>query len=193
MLALSIISFLWGPWLIDVLHFLMVCLKQSWRKSVLNIRWKDWCWSWNSNTLATWWEGLTHWKRSWCWERLKTGEGNDRGWDGWMASLTQWTWVWASSWSWWWTGRPGMLQLMGSQRVRDDWATELKCHTSAWIGHRHMHAPSLWNLPPFSHQSPASAPRYHLVLRHWVNWQKVWRCLAKQCSATIFSSSFWIF
>ena len=75
------------------------------RKSVLNIHWKDWCWSWNSNTLATWWEELTHRKRPWCWERLKVGgEGDDRGWDGWMASLTQWTWIWASSGSWWWTG-----------------------------------------------------------------------------------------
>ena len=59
-------------------------------------------------------------------ERLKVGgEGDDRGWDGWMASLTQWTWVWANSGSWWWTGRPGMLQSMGSQRVRQDWETEL--------------------------------------------------------------------
>jgi len=75
--------------------------------SVLNIHWKDWCWSWNSNTLATWCEELTHWKRPWCWERLKVGrEGDDRGWDGWMASPTQWTWVWVSSASWWWTGRP---------------------------------------------------------------------------------------
>ena len=54
----------------------------------------DWCWSWNSNTLATWCKELTHWKRPWCWERLKAeGEGDDRGWDGWMASLTRWTWV----------------------------------------------------------------------------------------------------
>ena len=88
--------------------------------------WKDWCWSWNSNTLATWCEELTHRKRSWCWEILKTGgEGNDRGWDGWMTSPTQWTWVWASSESWWWTGKPGVLQSMGSQRVRHDWTTEL--------------------------------------------------------------------
>ena len=66
----------------------------SWRKSVLNIHWKDGCWSWNSNTLATWWEELTHLKRPWCWERLKVGgEGDDRGWDGWMASLTRRTWV----------------------------------------------------------------------------------------------------
>ena len=66
------------------------------RKSVLNIHWKDWCWSWNSNTLATWCKELTNWKRPWCWERLKAGEGNDRGWDGWMASPTQWTWVWVN-------------------------------------------------------------------------------------------------
>ena len=80
------------------------------RKSVLNIHWKDWCWSWNSNTLATWCKELTHLKRPWCWERLKVGgAGDDRGWDGWMASLTQWTWVWVNSGSWWWTGRPGML------------------------------------------------------------------------------------
>ena len=88
------------------------------RKSVLNIHWKDWCWSWNSNTLATWCEELTHWNRPWCFQRLKAGgDGDDRGWDGWMASLTWWTWVWASSRSWWWTGKPGVLQSMGSQRV----------------------------------------------------------------------------
>ena len=62
----------------------------------------------------------------WCWERLKVGgEGDDRGWDGWMASPTQWTWVWVNSRSWWWTGRPGVLKSMGSQRVGHDWATEL--------------------------------------------------------------------
>ena len=95
---------------------------QSLKKSLLRVHWKDWCWSWNSNTLATWWEELTHWKRPWCWERLKVeGEGDDRGWDGWMASLTRWTWAWASSRSWWWTGKPRMLQSMGSQRVGHDW------------------------------------------------------------------------
>ena len=67
------------------------------RKSILNIYWKDWCWSWNSKTLATWCKELTHLERHWCWKRLKAGgEGDDRGWDGWMASLTQWTWVWAA-------------------------------------------------------------------------------------------------
>ena len=59
--------------------------------------WKDWCWSWCSNTLATWFKELTHWKRPWCWEGLRAKEVGDRGWDGWMASQTQWTWLWASS------------------------------------------------------------------------------------------------
>ena len=101
---------------------------QSWRKSVLNMHWRDWCWSWNSNwslQLVTWCEEPTHWKRPWCWEKLRAGgEGDDRGWDGWMASLIQWTWVWASSRRRWRTGKHGMLQSMGSQRVRHDLASE---------------------------------------------------------------------
>ena len=73
---------------------------------------------WNSNSLATWWEELTYLKRPWCWERLKSGrEGDNRGWDGWMASPTQGAWVWVNYRSWWWTGRPGVLWFMGSQRV----------------------------------------------------------------------------
>ena len=84
----------------------------------------QWCWSYN--TLANGYEEQTHWKILWCWERLRVGgEGDDRGWDGWMASPTQWTWVWVNSGSWWWTGRPGVLWFMGSQRVGHDWATEL--------------------------------------------------------------------
>ena len=83
--------------------------------------------------LATWGEELTHLKRPWCWERLKAGgEGDDRGWDGWMASLTQLTWVWVYSTSWWWTGRPGMLQSMGLQRVWHDWVTELNFPPKAY-------------------------------------------------------------
>ena len=83
-------------------------------------------WSWNSSTLATWCEDLTHLKRPWCWERLRAGgEGDDRGWDGWMASPTQWTWGWVGSGSWSWTGRPGVLRFMGSQSGGYDWATEL--------------------------------------------------------------------
>ena len=80
----------------------------------------------NSNTLATWCEELTHLKRPWCWEKLRAGgEGNDRGWDGWMASPTRWTWIWVNSGSWWWTGRPGVLRFMGLQRVGHEWVTEL--------------------------------------------------------------------
>ena len=87
------------------------------KESVLHIHWKDWCWSWNSNTLATWCEEVTYLKRLWCWERLKAGgEGDDRVWDGWMTSLTQWTWVWVNSGNLWWTGRPSMLRFMGSQK-----------------------------------------------------------------------------
>ena len=67
----------------------------NWTELIL---WKDWCWSWSSNTLATWCEELTHWKRPWCWERLRAwGERGWRGWDGWMASFIQWTWIWANS------------------------------------------------------------------------------------------------
>ena len=92
----------------------------------LSVHWKDWCWSWNPNTLAMWCKEPTHWKRPWCWEGLKAGgEGDNRGWDGWMASPTQRTWVWINSRSWWWTGRPGVLQFMGSQRVGHNWAAEL--------------------------------------------------------------------
>ena len=80
--------------------------------------------------LATCCEELTCLKRPWCWERLRAGgEGDDRGWDGWMASPTQWTWVWVDTGSWWWTGRPGVLQSMRLQRVGHDWVTELNLHT----------------------------------------------------------------
>jgi len=80
--------------------------------------WKDWCWSWNSNILATWWEELTHMKRPWCWERLKAGrEGNDRGWNGWMASQTQWTWVWM------------MMELMMD---REAWRAEVHGFARIW-------------------------------------------------------------
>ena len=87
-----------------------------------------------SNTSSTWCEELTHWKRSSCWERLKAGgEGDDRQWDGCMASLIQCTWVWVNSRSWWWTGTPGALPSMGSQRVGHNWATELN-----WINSQMM-------------------------------------------------------
>ena len=73
-------------------------------------------------------------KRPWYGKRWKVrGEGDNRGWDGWTASLTQWTWVWVDSGSWWWTGRPGVLRFMGSQRVGHDWATELNWTDSGWF------------------------------------------------------------
>ena len=87
------------------------------------------------------------------WGRLRAGgEGDKRGWDGWMASPTQWTWVWADSGRWWWTGKPGVLQSMGSQRVRHDWVTELNwtdslsgSHMQLWeLDHKESWAPKNW-------------------------------------------------
>ena len=117
---------------------------QSIRKEISpGCSWKDWCWSWNSNTLATWCKELTHWKKPWCLEGLGAGgEGDDRGWDGWMASPTRWTWVWVDSGSWWWTGRRGMLRFMGSQRVGHYWATELNWTKTSYPSRdqtRHTH------------------------------------------------------
>ena len=89
----------------------------------MNIHWKDWCWSSSSNTLASWCKEPTHWKRHWCWERLRArGEADNR--DGWTASLTQWTWVWVKSGRWWRTGKSGVLQSMELQNVRHNLATE---------------------------------------------------------------------
>ena len=103
--------------------------------------------------VATSCEELTHWKRPWCWECLEAGgEGDNRGWDGWVASLTWWTWVWVNSRTWWWKGRPGVLWFMESQRAGHGWATELnsterfvmisqkpskscKVLTEQWAGH----------------------------------------------------------
>ena len=112
-MVFPVIMYIWESWTIGRLNAKELMLsncgagKDSWeslglwdqtsqsqRKLTLNIHWKDWCWSWSCNTLATWCKQLNHWKRPWCWERLRArGEGCDRGWDGWMASLTQWTWV----------------------------------------------------------------------------------------------------
>ena len=139
--------------------------------------------------MATWWEELTHWKRPWSLERLKVGEGDDRGWDSWMPSSTWWTWIWASSGSWWWTGKPGMLQSMGLQRVRQDWATELNWtelrssipkNTSilinnlpfpqwrwAWIHYVEMSLAFIWAVckqtgnQPYLHQSSATFLSLH--------------------------------
>ena len=119
-----------GCWRIDA--FELWCwrrlLKVPWTARRLSILKEinpeySFCWGRNSNT---WCKELTHWKRPWSWERLKAGgEGDNRGWDGWMASLIWWTWVWVNSGSGWWTGRPGELQSMGLQRVGYNWVTEL--------------------------------------------------------------------
>ena len=95
---------------------------------------------------TTWCEELNRWKRPWFWERLKAGEGDVREWDGCIASSTRWTWVWVGSRSWWWTGKPGVLQSMRLQRVRQDWVTELNWtetyiilrsfKTTQWTWHR---------------------------------------------------------
>ena len=82
--------------------------------------------------MATWYKELTHWKRPWCWESLKAGEGDDRGWYGWMESLIQWTWVWASSRSWWWTAKPGAAAVHGVPKSR----TQLSDFTFTF----HLHA-----------------------------------------------------
>ena len=98
------------------------------------------------------------WKRPWFWERLKVGEEDDRGWYGWMASPTQRIWVWVSSGSWWWTGKPGVKQSMGSQRVGHNWATEVKwsevnSESTPWIYYTSSHyCPTVFTPGPRTRQ-----------------------------------------
>ena len=96
-----------------------------WRRSVLNVHWNDWYWNWYPILWPPHAES-THSKSPWCWERLKAGgEGDDRGFDGWMASPTQWMWVWASSGRWWRTGKlPCLCCSPWGRRVRHNWVTE---------------------------------------------------------------------
>ena len=128
----------------------------STKYSVLNIHWKGWCWSWSSNTLATWCEEPTHLKRPWCWEGLGTGgEGDNRVWDDWMASLTQWTWVWVNSGNWWWRGKPAVHGVTESDTTeRLNWTEQEAQSASASLsppdspglpGPRLFPAP--WQLP----------------------------------------------
>ena len=133
----------------------------------------QWTWVW-VDSGSWWWTGRpgvlqfmgSQWVRhdlatelNWCWERLKVGgEGNDRGWDGWMPSLTRWTWVWVSSGSWWWTGKPGVRWSMGSQRVGHKWETELNWYrflnyslntSRSFLPQSFaLASPSAWNSPP---------------------------------------------
>ena len=139
--------------------------------------WKDWCWSWSSNTLATWCQKSTIFffpKVDSLEKTLIPGkiEGRKRrGWqgrDGWLASLTQWMWVWASSRRWWRTGKPGMPQSMGLQRVIYDWATEHidwlrrpRTLVGMWVGTVLWDwALNLWGLMPSSDTE----------CQNWVQW-----------------------
>ena len=99
----------------------------------MDVLWKDWCWGWNSNSLATWCEDLSHLKRPWCWERLRAGgEGDNRGWDGWMALPTQCTWVCINSRSSWWTRRRAAFHGVTKSRTwLSDW-TELKFYLQSY-------------------------------------------------------------
>ena len=118
-----------------------------------------------------WCKELTHLKRPWCWERLEAGgEGDDRRGDGWMASQTQWTWVWTNSGSWWWTGKPGVLQSMGSQRARHDWATELNWVPPAWISFELL----LWDTSPNLRQLFFVTHRWGRGGVHWRR-RRSWR------------------
>ena len=111
-------------------------------KSILkeiSVHWKDWCISWNSNILATWCDKLTHLKRPWCWENLKAvGEGDDKGWDGWMASLTWWIWVWARSGSWLWQGSLACCSPWGHKELNMteqlNWIYIFWCHIGPIFG-----------------------------------------------------------
>ena len=125
------------------------------RRSVLGIHWKEWCWGWNSNTLATWCEELTHWKRPWCWKDWGQEEKGTT--DGWMASPTRWAWVWVNSGSWWRTGRPGVLWFMRLQRGGHDWVTELNWTVpclvltiASWPAYRFLRRQVRWSDIPIS-------------------------------------------
>ena len=136
-------------------------------EAILNIHWKDWCWSWNPNTLSTWCKGPSHWKRPWCWERLTAGEGDDREWDGWMASLTQWTWVWTDSGRQWKTGKPGMLQSMESQsRIWLSYWTTTAMYIPFWVLSIYFYSHCVLNA-----LAQICAPAYlRIILSYKIDW-----------------------
>ena len=131
----------WCFWTEVLEESLERCLRVPWtarrsNQSILkeinpNIHWKEWWWSWSSSTLATWWEELFHWKRPWCWERLRAREQKEKATEDEMVGWNLWLnghWVWANSGREWRTGKPGMLQFMGSQRIGPDLVTEQQQH-----------------------------------------------------------------
>ena len=119
------VSLIWPTTLyLSQCEFLSPCFPESWFTEVHST-----IWSRAIFQILSWWLPKLGNPES----LRKGGEGDDRGWDGWMASLTQWTWVWVNSGSWWWAGRPGVLGFMGSQRVRHDWVTELNWTELKWV------------------------------------------------------------
>ena len=113
------------------------------KETSLGKSWKDWCWGWNSNSLATSCKELTHWKRLWCWEGLGAGgDDEDRRWDGWMTSPTRCTWIWVNSGSWWWTGRPGRAAIHKVTKSRTRLSEWTELNWTEWLGavglHRHQ-------------------------------------------------------
>ena len=126
-----------------------------------------------------------HWPRLWCWEGLGAGgEGDDRGWDGWMAPLTRWTWVWVNSGRWWWTGRPGVLRFMGSQRVRHDWATELNWRNtvipwkSSFLSNKHLQGKVKYiKLRVFIFSLNITPCAKKLKILKEILWFSLWSCM----------------
>ena len=137
-LGQQIVKYAWEPVIIWVKILTRSCVSLSLKSLDLLLYVKAsgiTYWRWNSNTLATWCKQPTHWKSPWCCKTLKVGgEEGDRGWDGWTASPAQWTWSWADSKRWWGTRKPGMLQSLGSQRVRPDLTAEQSVRKQCLVG-----------------------------------------------------------
>ena len=136
------------------------------------------------------------WKRPWCWEGLRAeGEGDDRGWDSWMASPTQWTWVWVDSRSWWWTGMPGVLWFMGLQRVGHDWVTELNWTDPFSVLGSNPGYHTIFRNFLFSREKKKRAPKLttdemrNWIWTHWLRWTCQWWIKNKSEVKCLFSMS----